>query len=926
MVRRVLAALALALVLVPRPLAAQEDEGVAGLISRLREVLQSGDPDQYLTLLDPSADVKAAKEFASFYVRSPVTNVVVRERERAQLTTGGFRVIADAFIESGARARIDTLQLDVKAPGSPQPGAAREWRIANQAPLTTVDGLYRLRLKPDRQFAVRGLTVTAEDLRLSIADGWAFAADTDEGVTALVIVGNGEMIFEPKPTAEKNQVRLFVGEDTLRAKFDTVLIRLNPNELDARLSSGGLVEQPVVNPRDLRKAESIFAEEITKSFGLDLSELSRDTWSLTPPFGDFLAEVRTKKFGTLTYARSGNEAEDITVFDRKRRKNLSVYSSDYRMKTRGRFYDEDAFADYDVEHYDIDVEFIPSREWIEGTTRIRLKVRAYTLATLTLRLAEGLTARSVRSDKHGRLFSVRVKDQNSLILNLPTPLSRDDDLTLTVAYGGRLPPLSPDREALLLQEQRGLEEGPTLTPELRFVYSNRSYWHPQAQVTDYATASLRLMVPGDFDCVATGQPAEGNPVRLGVTGTESARKLFVFTANQPVRYQSVAISRFTSGTSTELPIKSSRVPKSESLVASNGTPQREFATRPRGGSDTFYNALEISVIANPRQESRAEMFKTRVTDVVRFYSSLMGDAPYPNLMLALVDNPVPGGHSPAYFALLHQPLPTTPFIWRNDPVAFENFPEFFLAHEVAHQYWGQAVGWKNYHEQWLSEGFAQYFAALYAAERRPEAFPGLLRQMRRTALEHRQQGPIYLGYRLGHVRGDSRIFRSIIYNKGAMVLHMLRRLVGDETFFRALRRFYFEFRFRKAGTDDLQRIFEAETDRSLERFFERWVFEAGIPQVTFTYTVAPPSEAVTGPTACGTRSQATPLMAQLRFEQLGELVYDFPVTVSLRYENGEEEDVTVLVTDKVTERRVPLKQPVREIKAVESDSLVEIRQ
>src|SRR5262245_54527583 len=81
------------------------------------------------------------------------------------------------------------------------------------------------------------------------------------------------------------------------------------------------------------------------------------------------------------------------------------------------------------------------------------------------------------------------------------------------------------------------------------------------------------------------------------------------------------------------------------------------------------------------------------------------------------------------------------------------YPSFFLANELAHQWWGQGVGWKNYHEQWISEGFAQYFAALWARkERGDELFFDLLRQMRRWSLEQSSQGPVYLGYRLGHIR------------------------------------------------------------------------------------------------------------------------------------------------------------------------------
>ena len=61
------------------------------------------------------------------------------------------------------------------------------------------------------------------------------------------------------------------------------------------------------------------------------------------------------------------------------------------------------------------------------------------------------------------------------------------------------------------------------------------------------------------------------------------------------------------------------------------------------------------------------------------------------------------------------------------------------------------------------------------------------------------QGPIYLGYRLGHVKGDGRIFRALVYNKGASVLHMLRRMLGDDVFFRSLRRFYADRHFAEGG-------------------------------------------------------------------------------------------------------------------------------
>ena len=110
---------------------------------------------------------------------------------------------------------------------------------------------------------------------------------------------------------------------------------------------------------------------------------------------------------------------------------------------------------------------------------------------MTLHLAEPLVVRSITSREFGRLLHLRVVGQNSILISLPAGVPSDTELELTVVYGGRLASQTVDREAISVQQGSAQvqHEEVTIPLEPHFVYSNRSYWYPQATVTDYATAS-----------------------------------------------------------------------------------------------------------------------------------------------------------------------------------------------------------------------------------------------------------------------------------------------------------------------------------------------------------------------------------------------------------------------------------------------------
>jgi aminopeptidase N len=168
----------------------------------------------------------------------------------------------------------------------------------------------------------------------------------------------------------------------------------------------------------------------------------------------------------------------------------------------------------------------------------------------------------------------------------------------------------------------------------------------------------------------------------------------------------------------------------------------------------------------------------------------------------------------------------------DDPTNFSDVPDFFFAHELAHQWWGHGVAGQNYRERWLSEGAAHYAAALWVRRSQGEAtFRDVLRRMARWAFRHGDEGPLILGYRLGHLKGNPQVFRAVAYDKGAYVLHMLRGIVGEEAFRRALVQFQAEHRFSKAGSDDLREALQAASGKELEAYFHDWVYGTRLPSL-----------------------------------------------------------------------------------------------
>ena len=270
----------------------------------LERVLSTSDAAAYARLATEGANTSV--EFHEEWLQPGVTRAVLQERLRAEIPEVAqgmaYDVYADVLTEYGRTARVGTWLIRIFRETSD----STEWKIARLHVLTTVRGLYRLQINPDKQYRIANLALSAEDFELRVPAGVGFIAETDAGVTGIVILGRGDMTFSPTPAAEKGQVRIYSGSDVHTSRFDWVYLRAHPAEFDRRLDVSTFHARDV-DARDLRRAEAVFQENLPRSFGIELADLSRDRWSVIPKFGDLVAEMNADR-GHLTYMKSVNDA------------------------------------------------------------------------------------------------------------------------------------------------------------------------------------------------------------------------------------------------------------------------------------------------------------------------------------------------------------------------------------------------------------------------------------------------------------------------------------------------------------------------------------------------------------------------------------------------------------------------------------------
>jgi aminopeptidase N len=158
-----------------------------------------------------------------------------------------------------------------------------------------------------------------------------------------------------------------------------------------------------------------------------------------------------------------------------------------------------------------------------------------------------------------------------------------------------------------------------------------------------------------------------------------------------------------------------------------------------------------------------------------------------------------------------------------------------VVHEIAHQWFGDAVTERDWDDVWLSEGFATYFTLLFAEhDRGRDAFVEGLRESRSDVLQIEQKLPDtpVIHRNLADMR---RVLNGLVYEKAGWVLHMLRRQMGTEAFWNGIRAYYQQYRDRNASTAEFRQVMEAASGQSLAWFFDQWLTRSGVPRIEGTW-------------------------------------------------------------------------------------------
>ncbi|HEU4390836.1 MAG TPA: carboxypeptidase regulatory-like domain-containing protein [Blastocatellia bacterium] len=665
----------------------------------------------------------------------------------------------------------------------------------------------------------------------------SFLRPVQERVTTAVFIGDGDFSLIPAIPTEKDYLYKLIGKDSVAEAFSQLVICFTD-------STYGEVKRQAQPAPDSARAKEVlkafrqrtrsrtdrprsFTEFVLRGDEIENldAQVLADLYNPARP-GFFSAHISGRKFNDLRYkVRPLGALPQLLAPEEVYLINLDpgadsdgvLYhahlESEYQNRTASSEEDKRVI---DAEHYRIET-VIDGSEKLTARSEITYTALVDGERVIGFGLLPALrVTRVTLAEKDIDYIQERQKDDGVFYVVLPEPLVKGKQYKLSIDYQG---------DKVVEDEGGG-----------NFAVGARTSWYPSTNsFSDRATFDLTFKVPSKYTLVGVGKL-----VKEWKDGS--------YAAAQWVSDIPLAVAGFNFGI-----YKKKSVTDPETKYQIDGYATTELPGYLRGAD--HFGSLTPSALT--------EKALVEAENSIRIYEKFFGEAPYGRI--AITQQPE-FNFGQSWPTLVYLPIvaffdSTQRYMLMGGiNTSLTEFIQEVTPHEVAHQWWGHMVGWASYHDQWLSEGFADFSASLYlqVAEAKTDKYAKFWDNARRTILERNiygqrpnDAGPLWMGLRLRTTKNPG-AYSSLVYPKGAYVLHMLRWMMwneetGDNDFIAMMHDFVKTYLHRNASTEGFKQIVEkhmtkamdVEGNGRMDWFFNEWVYGTEIPSYKLEYSITP---------------------------------------------------------------------------------------
>ena len=715
--------------------------------------------------------------------------------------------------------------------------AAQEPAVAKAATASEIlDQLNKVAIDPAQVYLLHGVQITRDGVNFYLNRGFiGFLEKVNGEITGAVFSGDGEVLLIPPNPTERASLAQFTQAPVLEEKFSFAYFRFTDSTARELLAVARKPEpDDVEQPTGFTDRWDPVVRQLGPIFSLRiLEDLLGDR---THPY--FHAQLQGIEQGVFA-VRVDERAPEAVMVGAVRPSHGSAFADTwcaYPSRTSQAHTRELMRGSVRVHSYKIETQINPDHS-LEGHAEVELESILNKEHILIFNLSSRLRVSEVRNELGEKLDSFQAPPPDSvgtptagdnwLAVALPTPYPAGTRFRLNFTYQGNV--IDDMGHGVLYVGERGS-------------------WYPNRGPFDRASFDLTFRYPAQLTLVATGDREEET------TTGDVKKSHWVSHGEFPVAGFNLGPydSRLRKVGKTDIEVYAT--PEAEAaLEKRHAVAQTSTATMTveRGtGRVIILPALTPTQPLSP--SALLDQVAERARQSLKYFESLFGPYPYSRLAIAQI----PGHSGQGWPELVY--LPTLSFLGQSEQAEMgvqgksaEYVDQVIVAHEIAHQWWGNQVGWQTHHDQWLSEGFASYSALLYLGQEKDgdRKVREVLRSYKQDLLAKTPEGntvesggPIWLGQRLTNSLNMNG-YNDIVYKKACWVLHMLHVLMtdpatrSDARFFAMLREFISAYTGASPSTEDFMRHAEKymtpamDLDRNhhLQWFFDDWVYATGIP-------------------------------------------------------------------------------------------------